>query len=482
MVRGFISRILPALAALTVVAASAGVVLNRPAGSPALRLAATPAAAQAGSHWISGQLVDGGLPGFVGSDWGLTIDALFALRATGAEQAAVAAIVEALTANADGYAVIRTDMGDFVTGGSTAKVLLAAVAAGVDPTDFGGHDWRQRTLDLIYGADQGTKAGWLYDRNLDTTAGSNLFGQSLAVIGLARSGGVPQTAVDFLVKQQCPGGGFRLYPNAAGTSCSADPVTEQSMEVDATAMAVQALLAAADAGASGTAEPAAAATSWLLSAQAADGSFNGSGFTDYPNTNSTGLAGQALAAAGEHTAAGQAAGFVAAQQITTANAGAASAHVGAIAYTPDALATAVTDGIGEFELDQWRRATAQAVLGLAQVPLGRIGIGDPAPTPTLTPTPSPAATPTPSATPSPTPTPTSSPGTPSPTPTSTATSSPTPIPSPIPSVTPATTPPPSGRLPTTGAPVAAYGLLGGATIIAGVGLLLVARRRRETPQ
>ncbi|MFV2019256.1 LPXTG cell wall anchor domain-containing protein [Micromonospora sp. LOL_023] len=482
MVRGFLSRVLPALAALAVVAASAGVTLARPAGSPTLRLAATPAAAQAGSHWLSGQLVDGGLPGFVGSDWGLTIDALFALRATGTELAAVAAITEALAANADGYAAIRTEMGDFVTGGSTAKVLLAAVAAGVDPTDFGGHDWRQRTLDLIYGTDHGTRTGWLYDRNLDTTAGSNLFGQSLAVIGLARSGGVPQPVVDFLVKQQCPGGGFRLYPSAAGNACSADPATEQSMEVDATAMAVQALLAAADAGASGTAEPLAAATSWLLSVQAADGSFNGSGFTNYPNTNSTGLAGQALAAAGEHTAAGQAAGFVAAQQLTTANAGAASAHVGAIAYTPDSLATAVTDGIGESELDQWRRATAQAVLGLAQVPLGQIGTGDPAPTPTLTPTPSPSATPTPSATPSPTPepsptpTPTSSPSTPSPTPTSTVTASPTPT------GTPATTPPPGGRLPKTGAPVAAYGLLGGATIVAGVGLLLVTRRRRETLQ
>ncbi|MDG4833971.1 prenyltransferase/squalene oxidase repeat-containing protein [Solwaraspora sp. WMMD1047] len=478
MARRLLCRFLPAVAALAFLTTSAGIAVIHPA-TPAMRPVAVSAgvgadtAAGSASRWLAGQLVDGGLPGFVGSDWGLTIDALLALRAAEVEPAAVAAITRSLAANADGYAAIRTEAGDFITGGSTAKVLVAVVAAGLDPTDFGGHDWRARTQGLIHGSDEGARAGWLHDLNLGTAAGSNLFGQSLAVIGLARSGGVPQPAVDFLVRQQCPGGGFRLYPGATGTSCVDDPATEQNMDVDATAMAVQALLAAAEAGASGTAGPVAAATSWLLAEQAADGSFHGSGFTDYPNTNSTGLGGQALAAVGERDAAAKAAAFIAAQQLTPANAGAAAAHVGAIAYTSDALATAVTNGIGEFELDQWRRASAQAVLGLAQVPLGQIGTGGPVPEPSATPTPStaPTDTPTPSASPSTTPTATASPGAPEPTPTVAPTGTPTPPAPPA--------PPGGGPLPTTGASIVTFVLVGVMTIAAGAALLLAGRRRRD---
>ena len=67
---------------------------------------------------------------------------------------------------------------------------------------------------------------------------SNGFGQALAILALARtSSGVPASAVDFLLDQQCPGGGFRGDYTTPG-GCTADA----SATVDATGFALQALV------------------------------------------------------------------------------------------------------------------------------------------------------------------------------------------------------------------------------------------------
>jgi hypothetical protein len=207
---------------------------------------------------------------------------------------------------------------------------------------------------------------------------SNTFGQSLAVIGLSGStGGVPQVAVDFLIEQQCAAGGFRLSPDMFGTpSAACDDSPDAVLDPDSTAMAVQALLAADQAGASGAAAAAAKGVAWLRSVQHDDGSVGGSGPTAAPNTNSTGLAGEALAAGGDQAAADKAADWVAAHELTAGNAGAAGDSVGAIAYNDDSLADAQANGITSMSADQWRRATAQAVLALAQVPLYALASGD----------------------------------------------------------------------------------------------------------
>lgn len=46
-----------------------------------------------------------------------------------------------------------------------------------------------------------------------------------------------------------------------------------------------------------------------------------------------------------------------------------------IAYTPDDFTQATSGGIPDFGLDRWRRSTAQAVIGLAKIPLGEDGAG-----------------------------------------------------------------------------------------------------------
>ncbi|GIJ39800.1 prenyltransferase/squalene oxidase repeat-containing protein [Micromonospora andamanensis] len=464
--------------ALTIVAAT-------PFGVAAAPSPTHTAAARDAATWLAGEYTDGVLPGpFTPEDWGLSIDGVIALAATGVASSTRQAATAQIAAHVRSYNSYD-DWGieGFTDGGATAKLLYVASAAGADPTDFGGWDLRAETVALIAAADTDHQHGRITSRTTEATGPdpSNTFDQSFAVLGLARSGGAPQETVNFLVRQQCTAGGFRLYPDADGApSPSCDTQANATLDVDSTAMAVQALLATDAAGAD---EAAQRGADWLVAQQRADGSFGGSGPTSGPNSNSTGLAGQALAAAGRDAEAARAAESLAALQLTTANGGAAAADAGAIAYASDALTEAVADGIADTFRDQWRRATAQALLGLAQVPLSRIGLdvppsGEPTPSVTVRPTPtassSPTGSPSPSASPTPTTSLTSSP-TPSASPSSTP-SVPTTAPTPAPSVTsPAAGG--SGRLPTTGAAIGGYVLIALLLLGGGLVLLLLGRRR-----
>ncbi|WP_431878260.1 cell wall anchor protein [Micromonospora marina] len=460
-------------------------------GAP-LSVVAAPAPAHAtaardAASWLAGEFTDGSLPGpFAPEDWGLTVDGLVALSATGVDAPTRKAATAQVAKHVRSYNSYD-DWGieGFTDGGATAKLLYAASAAGADPTDFGGYDLRAETLSLIAGADAGRQRGRITSR---TTADSgpdagNTFDQSFAVLGLARSGDLPQDTVDFLIRQQCAAGGFRLYPDTAdGPSPSCDEQPGATLDVDSTAMAVQALLAAAEDGAGGAGDAARKGADWLVTQQHADGSFGGSGPTTGANSNSTGLAGQALAAAGRGDDAARAATALAALQLTAGNGGAASADAGAIAYNTDGLTAAKANGITETDRDQWRRATAQALLGLAQVPLGRIGLDPPpaSPKPTPTGTASPTASPTTTGSPTPSATVTSPSQPPSPTtaaPTTTALPTTTAVPTTAapPSTTPAA--PGLGGLPTTGAAITSYVLVALLLVGGGVTLLVLGRRR-----
>ncbi|OZV77005.1 cell wall anchor protein [Micromonospora echinospora] len=437
--------------------------------------AADPDAARDAATWLAREFTDGALPGpFGGQDWGLTIDGLLALTAADVAEPTRRAATEQVAAHVRSYNSYD-DWGieGFTDGGATAKLLYAATAAGAEPTDFGGFDLRAETLALVAGADSGDQRGRITSRTTDASGpdASNTFDQAFAVLGLARSGELPQDTVDFLVRQQCAVGGFRLYPDADDKP-TCDAQATPTLDVDSTAMAVQALLTAAEDGATGAAGAARRGADWLQTQQQADGSFGGSGPTSGTNANSTGLAAQALAAAGRDTAATRAAAALVALQLTTATGGAAAADAGAIAYNAETLTAARTSGLGENDRDQWRRATAQALLGLAQVPLGRIGLDppvSPSPSPSITASPTPSGSPSPSGSATPTLTPSHSDSPTPPTPTPTATT---------PSATPSTTPV-GGGLPTTGASVITY-LLVALLLIGGGTALVVLTRRRAT--
>lgn len=285
----------------------------------------------AAAGWLARQMVDGDhfeteFDGQIFPDQGLTIDAVYAFAATkeaddfGAAAMQWLAQPEILT----GY-IGDGDTNSFA--GATAKLALAVQVRGDDPTDFAGVDLVSRLLALQQPSGRFSDASPFGDF-------SNAFSQSLAVLTLDRTAaGAPAAAAGFLAGTRCADGGYPLL--FAQPTCTSD--------VDATAMAVQALLAVGRFG------DAAAGLDWLVSVQGSDGGFENSG--GVANANSTGLAGQALRAGLRVLPAAKATLFLIDLQVGCAG---APADRGAVAPSADG-----------FDPQTSPRATAQAVLGMA---------------------------------------------------------------------------------------------------------------------
>jgi hypothetical protein len=294
-------------------------------------LAATPAAAttptNSAAGWLAGQLVDGErfeavFDGVAYPDQGLTIDAVLAFAAakvadTHATKAtAWLARPEILT----GYIGDGTE----AYAGATAKLAYLAQVRGKNPTSFGGVDLVARLRGLQ------APSGRFSDRSAWGDF-SNAFSQSFALLALTRTAaGAPASGAAYLAAGRCSDGGFPVqFEQPTCTS-----------EVDATAFAVQALIAV------GRYTDAAPGVRWLASKQATDGSFADAG--GVANANSTGLAAQALLAAGRPFAWLKARSFLLTLQV-----GCPLPDRGAIAYTA-----------AGFDPSTAPRATAQAVPGL----------------------------------------------------------------------------------------------------------------------
>lgn len=294
--------------------------------------------AAAAATWVSTQLVDGDhlVVSFGGTDYpdqGLTADAVLAFAASGTN-AGPAAKAWGWLSTPDNVAAYTGDGKAEAYAGATAKLALTAEVRHVDPTAVGGRDLVAQLRGLL------APGGRFTDRSQYGDF-SNSFGQSYALLALARTDkGAPGAAVSFLAGTRCADGG---YPASFGAAtCTSDP--------DATALAVQALLA------TGRTHAAATGARWLAAHQGADGGFAAAGGPE--NANTTGLAAQALSAAGRGGAAGRARDWLRTVQVTCAG---PVAQRGAIAY----------DATG-FDAGTATRATVQGVLGFAGVPFGRL--------------------------------------------------------------------------------------------------------------
>ncbi len=284
-------------------------------------------------------------------DYGLSIDAGFAALGTGGT--AVATQIRD---------AVATHINDYITGeafgdagstyaGPAAKALVYAQASGGVPTSFGGVNLVSR-LEGVVGA-----SGRLADVS---TFGdnANTIGQSFAARGLTTAGSAKVGDVSaFLLKQQCPAGFFRL--DLGDTQCAVN--TEPDTDVTAFAMLnLQNQSQKPEVSAALT-----KAAAWLVTTQAADGSFGGGAVTAAPNTNSTGLAAWALGETCRVAAAQKAAAYVRGFQVPAGQTGPLGTEVGAIAYDSAARTLGQSQGITGATSDQWRRATAQAAPGLA---------------------------------------------------------------------------------------------------------------------
>ena len=216
------------------------------------------AVARGVAYIASTQQPDGGFGGF---GPGQTMDAIYAIRAGGVDPNEITnggnSPADYLVANAAGA----------TSSAAAAKAALAAVALGLDPESVGG-------VDLIAAIEAG------YDDGTGRYAEDD-FGHSIAIMGLACTGFDPGPgALQALLETQLDDGGWGF---------------EGASDVDTTAIALQAVIAA---GTPLTDDAVEAAVAYLQGAQATDG---GWGFTpDESNTSSTAFAVQALLAAGEN--------------------------------------------------------------------------------------------------------------------------------------------------------------------------------------
>ncbi|WP_157440492.1 peptidase [Actinokineospora inagensis] len=312
---------------------------------PVQARAATPAADDTAAGWLSRQLVQGqwveSTPSF--PDFGLTADVVLALDAAGVASDASAKAAGFL-AKPDNVLEYAGDGAAESYAGPLAKLALVAESRGLNPKSFG-------EVDLIA---QLGKLQAVSGRFTDVSAqpdASNGFSQALAVLALERSGGAPAKAVDFLVGTACPDGGF---PVALDGACVSD--------VDDTALAVQALLAA------GRTDAANAGLTWLVGKQSAAGGFKANLPNSVDNANSTGLAAQALRVGGKTAQADKAVAFLLTlQQGCTA----AEPLRGAILYSAGQTENAV-------------RATSQAIPGVVGISYAKVSaVGATADVPTV---------------------------------------------------------------------------------------------------
>lgn len=327
-------------------------VLLSPSGAsadpPTSPVTTDPADAAAG--WLTGELVDGNhmatefdLDGNgqidpateVFADYGLTADAILAFASAGSAGNAADAATDYL-AVPENIASYAGDGGTESYAGSLAKLILIADVMGRDPAALGGRDLISELLAREQADGRYSDASAFGDF-------SNPITQSLAIIALDRIGiDASAQAVDFLASVQCADGGFvtdlSVLPCATG-------------EVDATAFAVQAFAL------SGRDAEADTAVAYLLGQQAADGSFAAPGFGSPPvttaNSNSTGLAAQALRTVGEDDAADRAVSWLLDRQVGTDG---PREQQGAFAF----------DATG-FDAGNATRATTQAILGLSGI-------------------------------------------------------------------------------------------------------------------
>ena len=230
-----------------------------------------PAAAKAAADWIAAEL-DAAEPSF--DLFGVAparADVVLALASLGTRPGSARRALIELRETAAAY------IGEPATAGPLAKVLLAVLASGNDPDGF----LPARDLEEELRALAAT----------DGSFSEDLYTHSLAVIALSRtSSGAPAGAVDWLVSQQNDDGSW------------SNPFSPDEGDVDYTAAAVQALVAAGeDTGLE-------AGVGFLTETQNPDGSWPNP--FDQPNANTAGLAGQALRTVGEVEAADLAADFV----------------------------------------------------------------------------------------------------------------------------------------------------------------------------
>ncbi len=373
--------------ALSAVALSTGALAAPSASadpSPALRAAkavggtdSTPSTIAA--EWIADELTNGLMVGEFGPDFGLTIDTGMAVSTVSGQGGTVTAINNALEPRIAEYVGDQTKES---YAGPLAKAAAFARTAKKNPTDYSGINLitrlEERTANVP--ADPSAEpqaaafAGRIFDKS-EFGDYANVVGQSYAVRALALARSTEAGAArDFLLKQQCASGFFRLNFDKASVpnqSCT-EGVAGSEADPDATAFAVINLIESRDTS-QAVRDAIAKASTWLADRQRGSGAIRSAGDGAQINTNSTALGGYAMGLAKNRDAALKAALWVRKNQPVDKYKcrTALTKDTGAVAYRRDRSIAAKAGGIPAGGRDEWRRATSQAILGLQFAPASK---------------------------------------------------------------------------------------------------------------
>jgi hypothetical protein len=251
------------------------------------------AAAQAAAKWLVTQQAGNGS---IGGSLSSTANAILALAAAH-DTAAAQSALSYMEANANAY--INAASTQNTDGpGQLALLILDAHAMNVDPTNFGGTNLPARMVatEQTSGADAGL-FGTEAQLNAFTVGG---YVQGLVFTALKAIGQTANAAaINWLTGQQCPSGGWVLQSQATSFGgCTEDPSNGTGPDTNSTSLALQGLAAQ---GAL-TASMQSSALSFLTTGQDADGGWSlyqsSSAQPQASDPQSTGLVIQALLALG----------------------------------------------------------------------------------------------------------------------------------------------------------------------------------------
>jgi LPXTG-motif cell wall-anchored protein len=300
--------------------------------------------AQDSAAWIAGQV---NAAGFIpvaanpaAANFSLTAQAIPALVAAGVGRTKVDAMLAYLGAHVDEFVV----SGGVDNAGSLAYLVLAATAAGADPTSFG-----TAPTNLVARLQATQQASGLFGAADPTFDGA--FRQGLALLALHAAGASNATGVTWLEEQQCSDGSWTAFRADPSVPCPpVDPTTFSGPDTNSTALATLGLAV------QGATAPAAHGIAALDAVRNAGGGWGFLARSDQAtDANSTGLVLEAL-----RTVNGTAdAPGIAALLVLQAGCSADTADRGGIAFQPGAGGKLVPDTF----------ATVQATPALAEVAL-----------------------------------------------------------------------------------------------------------------
>src|SRR5580704_9802538 len=229
------------------------------------------AAAQAAARWIAGQqnadgsIGSGGLP----ANLSTTVNGILALTAAHVDTGGAQAALSYMEANANAY-INSSSTSNEDGPGQLANLILDAHALGADPTSFGGTNLVTRLLatEQTSGPDAGL-FGTETQLNNFATGG---FTQGLVFTALNAVGQTANApAISWLTAQQCPSGGWVFQSQATSFGgCAEDPTNGTGPDTNSTSLALQGL--AAQGGLTATIES--SALSYLASGQDSDGGWS----------------------------------------------------------------------------------------------------------------------------------------------------------------------------------------------------------------